>query len=199
MATVLLEKVSADKVRAMVALDSVSREPETTPALLKGSSSFSGVRYVNFSDEELLAKSPAMSSFALGPTSPLQAQDGEAAGTGAEEDNMGVYNAKLAGISAGVEKVGWVTLVKDGKKLVTSRVRQSANTRQQHAQQWTRRIANDQAQKSAVHSSHTISLELSSDATGIGFAFGGIYPGIIHAHGNLVENHSVSYSIGALT
>ena len=96
----------------------------------------------------------------------------------------------------GSSNVGWVTLVKDGRKLVTSRVRQSAGSRQQHAQQWARRVANEQAQKRTVKSSHTISLELSSDPSGIGFAFGGIHPGTLHAHGHLFENHHVSYSIG---
>ena len=77
--------------------------------------------------------------------------------------------------------VGWVTLLKDGKKLVTSRVRQSAGSRQQHERQWIRRLANDKAAKGGVNSkggvvkaSHTVGLELSCDPTGIGFAFGGV-------------------------
>ena len=99
------------------------------------------------------------------------------------------------------EGLGWVTLVKEGnKKLVTSRVRQSANSRQQHAQQWTRRVDNDKKSDESkykdIKSSNTVDLELSSDPTGIGFAFGGIYPGTIHAKGQLHEKHSVSYSIG---
>ena len=38
--------------------------------------------------------------------------------------------------------------------------------------------------------------ELASDPSGIGFAFGGIEPGRLHAHGRVVEWHKVFYSIG---
>ena len=37
--------------------------------------------------------------------------------------------------------------------------------------------------------------ELESDPKGIGFAFGGVEPGRLHAHGQLVEIHRVHYSI----
>lgn len=37
--------------------------------------------------------------------------------------------------------------------------------------------------------------ELESDPRGIGFAFGGVEPGRLHAHGQLVEIHRVHYSI----
>ena len=40
-------------------------------------------------------------------------------------------------------KEGWVTLVKDGEKLVSSRLRLDISTRQQHSQQWSRRLGND--------------------------------------------------------
>ena len=38
--------------------------------------------------------------------------------------------------------------------------------------------------------------ELTCDPTGIGFAFGGVEPGILHAHGQLHEVHKVFYSVG---
>ena len=38
--------------------------------------------------------------------------------------------------------------------------------------------------------------ELEADAEGIGFAYGGVEPGRLRAHGNLVEWHRVYYSIG---
>lgn len=38
--------------------------------------------------------------------------------------------------------------------------------------------------------------ELESDPTGTGFAYGGVYPGKLHAKGKLFEAHKVSYSIG---
>ena len=40
------------------------------------------------------------------------------------------------------------------------------------------------------------SLELHSDPAGIGFGFGGVEPGTLHAHGQLYEKHNVFYSIG---
>ena len=38
--------------------------------------------------------------------------------------------------------------------------------------------------------------ELQSDPKRIGFAYGGVDPGRLHAHGQLVETHKVHYSIG---
>ena len=38
--------------------------------------------------------------------------------------------------------------------------------------------------------------EAQSDPTGIGFAFGGVMPGRLHAKGKVVETHKVFYSIG---
>lgn len=84
---------------------------------------------------------------------------------------------------------GWVTLVKDGKKLVTSRVRLHAGQRQQHMAQWSRRLLNDKLQ-------HEVASELESDPTGIGFAYGGMHPGVLHAKGALFEAHKVSFSVG---
>jgi len=111
-----------------------------------------------------------------------------------------------------------VTLVKDGKKLVTSRVRQSIGARQASSQQWARRMATDRAAKKTVaeskkHAAESgsgertmllelaadpsqVKVEMAADPSGIGFAFGGIHPGTLHAHGKLFEAHSVSYSIG---
>ena len=39
--------------------------------------------------------------------------------------------------------------------------------------------------------------EISDCARGIAFAHGGLFPGTLHAHGELVKTHQVSYSIGA--
>jgi hypothetical protein len=79
--------------------------------------------------------------------------------------------------------------VKDGKKLVTSRVRLHAGQRQQHMAQWSRRLLNDKLQ-------HEVASELESDPTGIGFAYGGMHPGVLHAKGALFEAHKVSFSVG---
>jgi hypothetical protein len=84
---------------------------------------------------------------------------------------------------------GWVTLVKDGRKLVSSRVRLHAGSRQAHMHQWTRRLHNDRFQ-------HDVSAEVASDPTGVGFAFGGVEPGVLHSRGVLHEAHKVHFSIG---
>ena len=88
---------------------------------------------------------------------------------------------------------GWVTLVKEGRKLVTSRVKLGPGARRQFVQQWARRKANDVV--SRRRGGVTVN-ELTSDPTGIGFGFGGVQPGTLHAHGQLHEVHRVSYSIG---
>lgn len=126
-------------------------------------------------------------------------------------------------------RVGWVTLTKDGNKLVSSRVRLNPSARQQHQQAWARRTKNDKTQaeveagrtkeesrlgasmesaslgavskaKAASRKDEAsglmrcYSLEKQEDATS--FAFGGIYPGTLHAHGQMFQWHKVSYSIG---
>jgi hypothetical protein len=44
----------------------------------------------------------------------------------------------------------------------------------------------------------SFSYELAADARGIAFAFGGIFPGRLHAHGELVKVHQVSLFPGRL-
>ena len=102
--------------------------------------------------------------------------------------------------------VGWVTLAKEGRKLVTSRVKLDPGARRRHMQQWALRKANDRSgagNKSAdgvvipsTMLKFDASLELKADPLGIGFGFGGVEPGTLHAHGQLHEVHRVSYSIG---
>jgi hypothetical protein len=94
---------------------------------------------------------------------------------------------------------GWVTLIKDGRKLVTSRVKLGPGSRRQFLRQWERRKANNKREstKAAKGSSNSIvTSELWSDPTGIGFGFGGVEPGVLHAHGQLHDVHRVSYSLG---
>lgn len=113
--------------------------------------------------------------------------------------------------------VGWVTLAKGGDQLVRKRERLDAGERRRHMQQWVRRQRIDKsvAQKDAAakaekhkrgHDRHgeagnarkmsPYQQELTCDPTGIGFAFGGVEPGILHAHGQLHEVHKVFYSVG---
>lgn len=128
-------------------------------------------------------------------------------------------------------KTGWVTLVKDGQRLVSSRLRLDASARQQQQQQWARRMGHDRshsirererelavsgermvsptavrlakitgAQQLKVESqrdlSRAYSLELTATSDATSFAFGGVYPGVLHAHGKPHAWHKVSYSIG---
>ena len=38
--------------------------------------------------------------------------------------------------------------------------------------------------------------ELKADRKGVGFAYGGVTPGTLHARGQLVRTHTVYYSVG---
>ena len=95
----------------------------------------------------------------------------------------------VSATGAGKLLTGWVTLKKNGKKLVSSRLKLDTTARQSYLQQWNRRQLNDKLK-------HDVSNELTTDPTGVGFAFGGVYPGYIHAKGRMVEKHTVSYSVG---
>lgn len=191
MVTVIQEKVTKGKVRAMIALESISRLPE---AVLKSEAS-ERFAALAASAESLAGTESALSPRAS-PVGGVQSAelDALASGRAATSDAASgqletmttepVSHEEIAekvakgGIDGLAGKIGWVTLMKDGKKLVTSRVRQSAGSRQQHLQQWVRRTANDQLQKvSGGHKLGTVALELSSDPSGLGFAFGGIHPG----------------------
>lgn len=114
--------------------------------------------------------------------------------------------------------VGWATIVKDGTKLVTSKMRLNIEMRQQYQQQWARRVATVKSAESLQRSREdsasagknprdavdktlmrSLSLELESAkaaANVAAFAYGGIYPGVLHAHGKLPESHRVFYSVG---
>ena len=63
--------------------------------------------------------------------------------------------------------------------------------------QWARRKANDKTEKAMPGGLRpaSLNLELKSDPQGIGFGFGGVEPGTLHARGELHEVHSVYCSI----
>ena len=44
--------------------------------------------------------------------------------------------------------------------------------------------------------SKVILQERAADPSAIGFAYGGVFPGVLHAHGQLHAAHKVTYSIG---
>jgi len=201
--TVIQEKVSRGKVRAMIALQSISRLPE---AVLQDGSPRRGS--APNTARGSAAGSPPTSPTglgrqnAMGDTITSSETPSEPVGQSLESSSPQTHEEIAAtvaesGIDGLAGKIGWVTLMKGGKKLVTSRVRQSAGSRRQHQQQWVRRMANDAAyHKDSGAPDNKVALELLSDPTGVGFAFGGIYPGTLHARGALFESHSVSYSIG---
>lgn len=81
-----------------------------------------------------------------------------------------------------------------------------AQVRQQYVQQWTRQTAIDskrELERAKLRDRaaedvrlHGLRDEMKSDPTRIGFAYGGVYPGTLHAKGKLVESHEVQFSIG---
>ena len=99
-------------------------------------------------------------------------------------------------------QTAWVLLMTHGKKLVTSRVKLGPESRQQYLHRYIHRCENDKTEKVKSAevvkdfranrlSSANLRLELASDPAGIGFGFGGVEPGTLHAHGQLHEKHSV--------
>ena len=215
MVTVLREVISPGKVRAMIALDSVFKQPEATQILTTRLPSFtstgSTVGAAGAPAEETLGDADGPGEAVVlkqsgeeeaQPIDPLAEAElsmiAEDQGRDADGRGRASPMPDEDGTFTGFNNVGWVTLLKDGKKLVTSKVRQSAGSRQQHERQWIRRMANDKAAKGTASrkSAHSVDLEMSSDPTGISFAFGGVYPGTLHARGHLHELHNVSYSIG---
>ena len=110
-------------------------------------------------------------------------------------------------------KVGWITLIKDGKKLVTSRLRLDAISKHEQVDQWKRRLRNNNSSTAAALAKKgvplresernmlagngptlPIAIELADDPAS--FAYGGLFPGTVHSHGKLHDVHRVSYSIG---
>ena len=112
----------------------------------------------------------------------------------------------LSPLKASHEPSGWVTIVKGGQALVRKRVRLEAGQRQIHKQQWERRLADDKIISGSLggldshglprSASKVLVQEKSADPTEVGFAFGGVHPGTLHAHGQLHEVHSCTYSVG---
>ena len=121
---------------------------------------------------------------------------------------FGDLRDELAGMT------GWVTLVKDGRKLVTSRLRLDCISRNEQVNQWARRMQNNKGSKSNAAAlkkgvplreseknvlagngpTLPIAFELANDPAS--FAYGGLFPGTVHSHGKLHPTHRVSYSIG---
>ena len=101
---------------------------------------------------------------------------------------------------------GWVTLKKHGHKLVSSRLRLDTITRQQYRRQWERQVQHEKQRdreaqaiiEGAALNTLPVPAAVKTDRAvdAAVFAFGGISPGVLHAHGKLYDTHKASYSIG---
>ena len=103
-----------------------------------------------------------------------------------------------------------MTAAKDGKEtLVIRHLKLDAGRRQAQMQLWQKQLAaeaNRQAKENRTRGTNedmararvgpSCAHELEADKSGIGFAYGGISPGTLHAHGKLVKVHQVHYSVG---
>ena len=199
MMTIVMEKVSREKVRAMIALASIGRQAEVIgEAQHNNSGLVAGPAQSDLQPDELMGvtNSQRVKEFHL-----------------ADDDIRAYQEIALAaneGATQALEgQIGWVTTIKNGKRFVTSKVRQSTISRQLQAEQWVRRLATDRALSKAkgsvgealgkvqlLPSSSNVDLEKNADPSGIGFAFGGIFPGTLHAKGKLIDVHKASYSVG---
>ena len=166
---------------------SMGRSNVGTPSI--GSRS---ARRVSRESRETTASATSMGT----PRGPVGSSKINAVGTSVSPGSMKSPAPAPAPTPSLPSQMGWVTLVKSGKKLVSSHIKLSPGSRRQYLGQWQRRKANDKTEQVSGHLAKTISHELSADPAGIGFAFGGVDPGVIHAHGQLHEAHKVSYSIG---
>lgn len=85
---------------------------------------------------------------------------------------------------------GWVTLRKEGRKLVSSRVRVEPWVRQRAALLWKAQQVTDKLHLGLEREIAML------DPTGVGFAFGGVTPGVILAKGHVHDWHKVHFTIG---
>ena len=97
---------------------------------------------------------------------------------------------------------GWITAMhKDGRKRLAKRhLKLDAAQRRAQVELWNRRLTADRAlttNKKAAIASPGFAHELTDCRRGIAFAYGGLHPGTLHAHGALVKTHQVHYSVGA--
>lgn len=127
----------------------------------------------------------------------------------AAKDNNQFMTGALTAREQG--EVGWVTAAKDGKEtLVLRHSKLDASRRQEQMQRWAKQLATEANRKASEHRAQSgtaeqqraaragpsCAYELLADKTGIAFAYGGVDPGTLHAHGRLIKTHTVSYSVG---
>ena len=153
--------------------------------------------------------SPAMMMMFAGE----QRKPADASGSPAEDVTVEEGKGSLVGESdhdtTRLPGVGWVTAVKDGRpNLAQVRyARLDAAERQQHIVLWQRRQQADKAAALAAGKAnaaaakdgkvtHVAVQPMPEVLQGIGFAYGGVDPGVLHAHGKLIRQHTVRYSVG---
>ena len=113
---------------------------------------------------------------------------------------------------------GWINAERAGVELLARpHERVDVGLLRQHGTLWERRKATDKVMaklqssasgegrdmvgmstqaKAELKAGPTMEHELNSDRSGIGFAFGGVEPGTLHARGQVVKFHTVRFSIG---
>ena len=153
MFTVVMERGGGGRVRAMISLETISRHAEgvgagTDSPRLSSPRVAPGLLTMPTSPSTPTSPSAA----ALSPPPALPTGDGAAALLGSPMGmGMGILSPfgeaadAFAPSSFPEGSVGWVTTIRHGKRLVTSKVRQSTTSRQAHAEQWVRRAATDRA------------------------------------------------------
>ena len=122
--------------------------------------------------------------------------------------------APFTGAEAG--EVGWVTAVKDGvETLVLRHIKLGASRRQRHIQLWSKQLASEATRKVVEHrtglskrtaeehraakAGPSCAHELGADSRSIdsiGFSYGGVDPGTLHARGRLIKTHAAYFSVG---
>ena len=85
---------------------------------------------------------------------------------------------------------GWVTLRKEGRKLVSSRVRVEPWVRQRAGLLWKAQQVTDKLELGLEREIAML------DPTGVGFAFGGVTPGWMLSKGNIHTWHKVHFTVG---
>ena len=112
-------------------------------------------------------------------------------------------------------KEGWLTAAhKDGRKRLARRHMKLENVvRQRQMTLWGNRMAAEHRRSATAtaaaaaggavkdakqdnRSGESFVYELKDCPRGIGLAYGGLYPGMLQTHGELVRTHQVSYSVG---
>ena len=120
-------------------------------------------------------------------------------------------NAMVHSASSPAEQViGWITAAhSDGRRRLTRKhLKLDANERRYQLELWSRRTAAERLVPSVTNkdgkekegkekAGPSYAHEIAECKRGIAFAFGGVYPGTLHARGALVKTHQVSYSVGA--